>query len=140
MSVWIDRSLLAALLVVVAGLAVTASGTLVGEPLGGETLLAHMMFSGVLVVGLPVFAVVFLRHLTKTTGSSSLQACGYLATVAAGMATIATVFCCMLPIPSTDQMHALMAFHGWFGFAMIPAVGVLLIGTRLTRSTSRHRS
>lgn len=140
MSAWIDRFLLFALLVVVAALAVTSVPSLRGQTLGGGVLLAHMMASGVLVIGLPVFALAFLRYFSPQRPTSGVQHLGYLATVATGLMTIVTVFLCMLPIPSTHQMHELMSIHGWAGFAMIPAIAVLLVGLRLTRSASHPRS
>ena len=140
MSVWIDRFLLFSLVVVVTALTVTSLPSLGGETLGGQTLMAHMMASGLLVFGLPVFAIAFLRHFSAKKHTAGLQQLGYLATVATGLLTIATVFLCMLPIPSTHQMHALMSAHGWAGFAMIPAILVLLWGVRVTRSASHPRS
>jgi hypothetical protein len=140
MSVWIDRILLVALVLVVVALAVTSIPSLGGETLGGQALLAHMMASGFLVIGLPIFAIVFLRHFSANKSTSSLQNLGYLATVATGWLAILTVFLCMLPIPSTHQMHSLMSAHGWAGFAMIPAIIVLLLGLRSTRSASHPRS
>lgn len=140
MSVWIDRILLIALIAVVIALTVTSLPALGGQALQGQTLLAHMVLSGILVVGLPVFAIAFLRHFSANQSISAWQNLGYLATVLTGLLTITTVFLCMLPIPSTDQMHQLMSAHGWTGFAMIPAIAVLLVGIRTTRSTSRHHS
>jgi hypothetical protein len=140
MSVWIDRILLFSLVAVVIALAVTSLPSLGGETLGGQALLAHMMSSGVLVFGLPIFAIVFLRHFSARSTTARRQLLGYLATVATGLLTIATVFLCMLPIPSTHQMHSLMEMHGWAGFAMIPSVLLLLWGVWVTRSASHPRS
>ena len=140
MFVWIDRLLLLALVLVVAVLTVTSLPSLGGETLGGQMLLAHMMASGVLVMGLPVFALFFLRYFVAKRATSGFQNLGYLATLATGLVTIVTVFLCMMPIPSTHQMHSLMSIHAWAGFAMIPAIVLLLIGARATRSASHPRS
>ena len=140
MFVWIDRFLILALIIVVAVLTVTSLPSLGGETLDGQTLLAHMMASGFLVIGLPIFAIVFLRYFSTGQRTSALQRLGYLGTVLAGLLTIVTVFLCMLPIPSTHEMHSLMALHGWAGFAMIPAIVLLLVGLRITRSASHPRS
>ncbi|MCO8122168.1 hypothetical protein NHH03_10500 [Stieleria sp. TO1_6] len=140
MSVWIDRILLLALILVVALLTITALPFFAGQTLGGQTLLIHMMASGVLVVGLPLFALVFLRHLRPSQPASKAQQAGYLATIATGLLTILTVLACMLPIASTEQMHVLMETHGWAGLAMIPAIGLLLIGMRAKRSASHLHS
>lgn len=140
MALWIDRLLLVALVVVVVALAATSMPSLSGETLTGQALLGHMVSSGAFVIGLPVFALFFLRHLTGRSGVSRTQQAGYLITVLAGWVTIATVFTCMLPLPSTDQMHRLMEIHGWAGFAMLPAVGLLLLGVGFTRSASHRRS
>lgn len=140
MSLWIDRLLLFALVLVVGILTVTALPALFGGALGGKMLLAHMMASGALVVGLPVLALAFLRHFWGSTPIARSQQWGYLACVATGLLTIATVFLCMLPIPSTDQMHELILVHGWAGFAMVPATLLLVVGVKATRSASHPRS
>lgn len=140
MSVWIDRILLAALVIVVVALTLTSLPSWGGATLDGQALLAHMMASGFLVFGLPIFAIAFLRYFSGQHRTSAIQHVGYLATVAAGLVTIVTVFLCMLPIPSTHEMHSLMSLHGWAGFVMIPAIVVLLLGVRATRSASRPRS
>ena len=140
MSVWIDRILIVALVIVVGVLAATSLPSLSGATLGGGALMTHMMASGVLVIGLPIFALTFLRYFAPRRSTSGIQHIGYVATIACGLLTIATVFVCMMPIPSTGQMHDLMSLHGWSGFAMIPAIAVLLIGLRLTRSASHPRS
>ncbi|QEF97681.1 hypothetical protein Mal15_17230 [Stieleria maiorica] len=141
MLVWIDRILLLALVMVVAVLVFTSWPAAMDEQtLDGQALLVHMMASGVLVMGLPVFALFFLRYLPAKRTTSWLQILGYIATLAAGLVTIVTVFLCMLPVASTHQMHSLMSVHGWAGFMMIPAIVLLLIGTRATRSASHPHS
>ncbi|KAA5546210.1 hypothetical protein FYK55_04790 [Roseiconus nitratireducens] len=138
MSRWIDRLLVAALVVVVAVLCLTALPFLAGHTLGGPGLLTHMFASGALVIGLPVFALAFLRHLPYPSRAGRLYSLGFLATVALGFLTIATVFLCMLPVPATEQMHALMTAHGWIGFAMVPAIVLLLLGMLRSRRTASH--
>ena len=140
MTVWIDRILLLALVLVVAALTLTSLPWWSGQTLGGSVLMSHMMASGILVFGLPVFGLFFLRYFSGKPRAAGLQQAGYLATLATGLVTIITVFLCMLPIPPTEQMHLLMSIHGWAGIAMIPAVAVLLLGVRATRSASHHRS
>ena len=146
---WIDRILMTALVIVVGLLAATALPFLSGKPLEGDILLMHMLVSGALVIGLPILAIAFLRYLLPSTLTSpseilasdpeiegpknsrfgrSVFQFGYLTTVLTGLLTIATVFACMLPVPSTEQMHTLIWAHGWAGFAMIPGVLFLLIG------------
>ncbi|MEM6473463.1 MAG: hypothetical protein AAF802_28145 [Planctomycetota bacterium] len=139
MSVWIDRFLLLSLLVIVVILTITSVSALGGEPLGGNELLAHMMASGVLVVGLPVFAIAAIRHLPKKD-TSTTQGIGVLLTITTGLLSIVTVFLCMLPIASTDQMHTLIKAHRWAGLSMIPSVAILMLGMTFTRSASRPRS
>ncbi len=140
MSIWLDRILIVALVSVVAVLSATAVPSLGGGTLGGQALLAHMMASGVLVFGLPIFALAFLRYFAGKVPTAATQKLGYLATVISGLIAIVTVFACMLPIPSTHEMHQLMSIHGWAGFAMIPSIAVMLIGLRATRSASHPRS
>ena len=140
MSVWIDRLLLVALLAAILALVVTSLPSLSGETLDGTMLLAHMMASGTLIFGLPILAIVFLRHFSARRPTSAVQSLGYWLTIVAGIITIATVFLCMLPVPSTEQMHELMSIHAWAGYAMIPAAAILIVGTRITRSASRPRS
>lgn len=140
MSVWIDRILVFALIVVVVALAVTSVPALRGETLGGQALMGHMMSSGLLVFGLPIFALVFLRHLSASRSTSIWQKLGYLAVITTGLLTILTVFLCMLPIPSTREMHTLMSVHRWAGLAMIPTIALLVIGMLATRSASHRHS
>ncbi|OYP33795.1 hypothetical protein [Rhodopirellula sp. MGV] len=140
MAIWIDRFLIACLILVVAVLTVTSVPALGGQTLGGSMLLTHMMASGMLVFGLPLFAFVMVRYLSPRHSTSWLYVLGYLLIVVAGLGTIASVFYCMLPIPSTDQMHELMQVHKWAGLAMTPAIVLFLIGMRLTRSASRPHS
>ncbi|MEM0925308.1 MAG: hypothetical protein AAGJ83_04660 [Planctomycetota bacterium] len=139
MALWIDRFVLVALIVVIVVLTVTSVSAFGGEPLAGDQLLGHMMASGVLVVGLPVFAIAFLRHFPKPESSWTLRV-GVMLTIATGLGSMATVFLCMLPIPSTDEMHLLIGVHRWVGLGMIPAAGLVIVGVSLKRSASRPRS
>ncbi|MEL6108834.1 MAG: hypothetical protein AAFU85_22730 [Planctomycetota bacterium] len=131
---WIHRILMIALLLAVGALAATAVPALGGGDLSGPFLLAHMFASGVLVIGLPVFALIFLLHLVSPRSRTLYWS--YVGILASGVATIATVFLCMLPIPSTEQMHELITIHGWAGFAMVPAVIVFAIGLRSHATTA----
>ena len=129
---WIYRALVAALLVAVGALTVTALPALGGGDLSGSFLLAHMFASGVLVIGLPVFAIVFLWHVLSLRSRTVYWS--YAGILASGVATIATVFLCMLPIPSTGQMHELITVHGWAGFAMVPVSILFALGLRSAKT------
>lgn len=137
---FIDRIFELALLVTVCLLTGTALSAYFGEHLGGQTLLYHMIVSGVLVVGLPVFAVWWLFRMIRRDRSSGLQRFGFWTTVLFGLVTITTVFLCMLPLASTEQMEILIKWHGYAGLAMLAAVVVFCLGTRDTRRRESIRS
>lgn len=140
MRIWIDRLLLIAIIVIVAVLTATALPVLAGHHLGGTMLLLHMMASGALVFALPIAALFWLpRYLTRYA-SDALQRWGFWLLIATGFVTIATVFACMLPYPSTPVMHQLINWHGWAGFAMVPAVLLLLVGSLRWRRIQLTRS
>lgn len=128
MITWIDRLLITALLVIVAILTITSLPVLAGGHLGGKWLLAHMMASGAMVFALPAFGIAGLIRMLKKTQVPAPRKIGYWCLLVTGFFTIATVFFCMLPIPSTDQMHGLIFWHGLAGFAMAAAAVVFLIG------------
>lgn len=128
MSVWIDRIFLVAITAAIAVLAATASPVLWGVHLGGMRLLLHMMASGVLVNALPLFGLWYLGRCINRMKSGGLQRLGFWSLIFTGVITIATMFACMLPIASTDQMHQLVDVHRYAGFAMVPAIVVLLLG------------
>lgn len=127
---WIDRILLIALAVVVAMLAGTALPVLGGGHLSGNWLLAHMTASGALVFALPVIAIGGLWRYLDVEAAGSLQRWGFWAVVLSGFLTIATVFGCMLPLPSTSDMETLIFLHRYAGWAMVPATLALLLGRR----------
>ncbi len=140
MKTWIDRILLLVVLAVVIVLSATAAAWLAGGRLQGSMLRLHMMASGVLVITLPLFALSSLWRNISRVDSGGLQKLGFWSLVVTGLATIATVFACMLPIPSTDQMHSLILLHGYAGFAMVPALALLLLGTSRWRRIQSTRS
>ncbi len=140
MKTWVDLILLLGILVVVAVLTITAIPALAGHHLGGTMLLVHMMASGALVFALPVAGILWLTRALGDAESSSLQRWGFWLMITTGFATIATVFFCMLPYPSTDTMHQLIALHGWAGFAMVPAVVLLVVGSLRWRRIQLTRS
>ncbi len=125
---WIERSLWIALASIVAVLTVTALPVLGGGHLGGNWLLAHMAASGALVFGLPLFAIDGLWRQLQGQTTNSLQRWGFWAVVLSGLITIATVFICMLPLPSTSAMETLIYSHRYAGWAMTLATIGLLVG------------
>ena len=137
---FIHALLLLAILLIVIALAVTAVPSIQGEPLGGNMLLLHMMASGALVFALPIYALFFVwRHLNRASATAT-QRMGFWLLILTGLITTATVFACMMPIASTDTMHELISWHGYAGFAMVPAVFVLLWGVSRTRRMNATRS
>jgi membrane protease YdiL (CAAX protease family) len=140
MKSWLSPLLLIAVLVLVALLTATALPSLSGEHLGGNTLLLHMMASGALVFALPLFALAWLRQSLDHERSTPPLRWGFWLVLVTGMITIATVFACMLPIPSTDQMHELVRWHGYAGFAMVPAALLLAWGAVQARRITSTRS
>lgn len=140
MSQWIDRLFLVGIAGIVAVLAATALPALTGGHLGGNMLMLHMMASGAMVFGLPVLAIYFLPRYISGRESNSMQRTGYWLLIFTGLIAIATMFACMLPIPSTDQMHKLITLHGYAGFATVPAVALLLLGAWRWRRIQSMRS
>lgn len=134
---WIDLALPIAIALIVAALTLTALPALFGGHLEGTILLLHMMASGALVFGLPVFALYYLPRCLGRLTSGGAQRLGYWLVVLLGLITMATMFACMLPIPSTGQMRKLITLHGYAGFAMVPAVALLLIGVRRRIQSTR---
>ncbi|MDG2221320.1 MAG: hypothetical protein P8L85_08075 [Rubripirellula sp.] len=140
MKMFIDRLLLLALMLVVLALVATSVATLWGTALSGSTLMLHMTAGGALVVGMPLVAVWFLRRGVSRQMASAMLRCGYWLTVLAATVTIVTVFLCMLPLPSTEQMNDLMELHGYAGFAMVPAVALFLLAAVRSRRMKSTRS
>ncbi len=140
MKIWIDRILLSVVMVVVAVLVASVVPSLIGGKLEGLWLLLHMAASGVLVVTLPILALSRVwAHLSRFR-SSGMQRLGFWSLVLTGLATVASVFVCMLPLPSTDQMHQLILIHRYAGFAMVPALGLLVVGALRWRRIHSIRS
>jgi hypothetical protein len=140
MKLWIDRIFLTAITAIVVALTVTALPALASGPLGGTMLLLHMMASGALVITLPLFALYYLGRSLSRFKSGGLQRVGFWLLVTTGLLTILTVFLCMLPVPATDQMHQLIVLHRYAGFAMVPAVALLLVGASRWRRIQSTRS
>ncbi|NNE00139.1 MAG: hypothetical protein HKN47_22700 [Pirellulaceae bacterium] len=140
MKIWIDRILIFALVVVLAVLTATALPVLFGGHLGGMWLLAHMIASGALVFGLPVVALIWMWPNLSSHTSGAIQRLGFWSLITTGLLTIATVGACMLPFPSTETMHQLIQWHGYAGFAMVPALAVLLWGIARWRRIQSTRS
>lgn len=140
MRLWIDRIFMVALVAIIFVLTVTALPVLGGGHLGGPTLLLHMMASGALVIILPLFALFFVLRCISRLKSGGLQRLGFWLLLISGLLTIATVFLCMLPLPSTETMHQLISVHGYAGFAMVPAVVVFVLGASRWRRIQSMRS
>lgn len=126
-----------ALLPAIAVLVGTALPTWWGDHLGGNRLLVHMMASGVVVVMLPVYGFIrwsrwmggHERHRGEPTVFWLMMASGFL--------TIATMLACMLPLASTDTMHALVQLHGWVGHGLaLTALSMLLILSKRKRPSA----
>jgi hypothetical protein len=139
MRLWIDRILLAAVTAAIVVLTATALPVLAGGHLEGLLLLGHMMASGLLVAALPLLALDFLVRNLSRFASGPWQRLGYWTLLLTGVVTIATIFACMLPIASTEQMHQLVGVHRYAGFAMVPAIVVLLVGV-VRRAKAATRS
>ena len=140
MKTWIDRLLAAAVLFLVSILVVSTIPWITEGHMEGQWLLLHMFASGALVVSLPLLALFMVWPNLSRFKSGGLQRLGFWSLMLTGLATIATVFLCMLPIPSTDQMHELMRWHGYAGFGMLPALLVLVWGTTRWRRMNATRS
>ena len=136
---WFHHLLLAAICVVLIVLMFTAWPAVWGYPVQGQTLLLHMMASGALVFCLPCYAAFFLWRNLDRSSTAATQRLGFWAVLASGFVTIATVFACMMPLASTDTMHQLIQWHGYAGFAMVPAAMLLVWGVSRTKSLQTRR-
>lgn len=140
MKLWIDRIFLVALVAIIFVLTVTALPVLGGGHLEGPMLLLHMMASGALVIVLPLFALFYLGRSISRFKSGGAERLGFWSLLITGLLTIVTVFVCMLPLPSTETMHQLIAIHRYAGFAMVPAVVLLVLGASRWRRIQSTRS
>lgn len=118
MMVLIRRLTLAALMIAIAVLAGTSLPTWWGDHLGGYRLLIHMMASGVVVLGLPIYAVLRWTDWRSPPTPSRASVISFWALVVSGFLTIASMYACMLPSTSTPWMITLIDFHGWIGSTM----------------------
>jgi hypothetical protein len=137
---WIAGILLIAIVAFVAVLAFTGLSFFTDQHLEGSMLKVHMMASGALVVALPVFAICYLARSIDKSRSGGLQRFGYWLLIVSGLVAILTMFLCMLPYPSTEQMRQLVEIHGYAGFAMVPALLLLIAGMASTRRIHSTRS
>ncbi|MAP07306.1 MAG: hypothetical protein CMM00_00265 [Rhodopirellula sp.] len=124
------------LVIATGALVATALPTLWGGHLGGATLRFHMMASGAVVVLLPVYAIarLLMRRLPAT--ESVMEMGAFRTLLIFGIATIATMFVCMLPVASTDTMHELVELHGWAGLAMAAAIAAVVYTTFTREKTA----
>ena len=127
MMTWITRFVSLSFLGVVLLLTITSIPVLFGGHLEGMLLLVHMMASGVMVFLLPVFGWVWLFR----CASSPMQRFVSWLILASGFVTLLTMFACMLPIASTEQMQKLIDWHGFAGWAMAIFVLVFLLSRPL---------
>lgn len=128
---WIDVGLLLALVVVTTITAITALPALGDhDAVRGDALRTHMLASGVLAVGLPILAIWFLGRGVGGSGFSVVGRVGYWTLLTTGWLTIASVYFCMVPVASTEQMDELIELHGYTGWAMCAATALLLLGLR----------
>lgn len=140
MKKWIDRILTGVVSLLVLVLVGSTIPWLSGGHLQGNALLLHMFASGAMVVVLPLLAFSAVWPNISRFKSGGLQRLGFWLLMLTGLATIATVFVCMLPIPSTEQMRELMRAHGYAGFAMLPALLLLIAGAARWRRIHSTRS
>lgn len=126
----------------VAALTVTAAPTWSGDSISGKPLLFHMAAGGALVVVLPIYALVGAANNSRKSAAVTeigqrLHSVSFWSLLALGWVTIGTVFVCMLPIPSTDQMHQLILWHAVAGYGMTIAAIGLLVGWMLSGKANR---
>ena len=136
----IDHLFFFALITTIGLATITAIDGLMFSAESGVRLLFHMYASGALVFVLPLFALYWLFRCLNPAASGGMQRLGFWLLVISGTLTIATVFVCMLPVPSTEQMEQLIKLHGYAGFAMVPALLLVVIGEYLYRRIHATRS
>lgn len=125
---------LAVIIAAIAVLVGTSLPTWWGGHFGGFRLLAHTMASGVLVVGLPVYSILWWTEWLSKPNASRANVITFWALVFTGFLTIASMFACMLPTTSTPWMITLIDFHGWIGSTMA-IVAILHVLTCRPRKT-----
>ncbi len=140
MGTWITRILILVIALAVGVLTATSLPTLMDHHMAGRGLMLHMMAGGALVFVMPLFALFFLAQAISPARSGGLQRLGFWLLVATTLTAIASVFLCMLPLPSTEQMHELMMVHGYAGFATVPALVLLVLGALRWRRIQATRS
>ncbi|MEO9595809.1 hypothetical protein [Rhodopirellula bahusiensis] len=124
------------LVIATGALVATALPALWGGHLGGATLRFHMMASGAVVALLPVYAVTRLLMRRQPVAESAFELGAFRTLLIFGIATIATMFVCMLPVASTETMHELVELHGWAGFAMAAAIAWVVYTTFTREKTA----
>ena len=140
MSDWLFRILVGVITVVVATLTISALPTLADHHMEGQRLMIHMMAGGTLVFAVPAFALLFLGRAISPLRSGGLQRFGYWLLIVASLIAITSVLLCMLPLLSTEQMEQWMTLHGYAGFATVPALLLLVIGSVRWRRMQAIRS
>ncbi|MEM9587962.1 MAG: hypothetical protein AAGA03_11840 [Planctomycetota bacterium] len=123
----IERLAFLALLVSVIALTITSLPLTWETHLQGGWLMAHMMSSGLMVVALPLFAIARLLPAIERQGQAALHRFAFWCVVVLGTLTIATMFACMLPIASTEELSRLISLHGLVGIATSIATLVVLV-------------
>jgi flagellar biogenesis protein FliO len=136
----VDHLFFFALICTIGLAAITAFEGIIFPAEGGARRLFHMYASGALVFVLPLFALYWLFRCLNSAASGGVQRLGFWLLIITGTLTIATVFVCMLPVPSTEQMEQLIELHGYAGFAMVPALLLVVIGEYLYRRIQATRS
>ncbi|MCM2370184.1 hypothetical protein [Aporhodopirellula aestuarii] len=130
MFILVRRICLAVVLVAIVVLVGTSLPTWWGGHFGGYRLLAHMTASGMVVVGLPLYAVLRWTDWLSAPLPSRASTWTFWALVFTGFLTIASMFACMLPSTTTPWMVTLIDFHGWIGATMAVAAIAHLITCR----------
>jgi hypothetical protein len=134
---WVHRGFVFVITLVTVILTVTAIPSGDSSHLGDESLLLHMLASGVLVFALPLYGILFLSGVLDRSSTTTSHRWGHWLVLLCGWLTILTMLICMYPIASTDSMTTLMHWHGYAGFAMVPSVILWLYGMTRSRSLSR---
>ncbi|MFG0289996.1 MAG: hypothetical protein ACF8CQ_17580 [Rhodopirellula sp. JB044] len=107
-----------------------------GGHFGGYRLLAHMFASGLVVVGLPVYAILRWTDWLSPPMPSRGSSWTFWTLLLTGFLTIASMYACMLPSTPTPWMITLIDFHGWIGASMLVAAIAHLVTFRRANSTA----
>lgn len=102
---------------------------LTGRP-SGWLLLIHSAANPIFIAGLTAWVVFWCR---SCSGQASLSDWVICLTIFAGLGVMSTMLLAMLPLFSTDAMRDLLAWHKYFGIAVLVGLSAVILLSFLNR-------